>query len=338
MKVLIVNNMEPFVWGGGEELAVNLQRNIIAAGHSAELLRIPFAYNPPENIVSQMLMCQNLCLNNVDKVIALKFPAYMIPHPNKTFWILHQFRQVYDLFDGRPEMQELKKLITKADNMTFSGASRLFTNSNITKDRLEKYNGIKSKVLLPPVNQPELFTGGDSQAYIFAGGRINEMKRQYLLIEALAKTPSNVRLIIAGPPDTEKDKDQLLSLAEKLEVGDRLKLDLGFLPREKIADYVNGAQACAYLPLDEDSLGYVSMEAATAGKAIITGADSGGLLNLVKNDITGWVVQPDAFELASVMTEAICNKQRTLEKGIAARSLWNSFGATWPKTVERLLA
>ena len=48
MKVLIVNNMAPFVWGGAEELAANQEKQLVLAGHEAEVLRIPFQWNPAE--------------------------------------------------------------------------------------------------------------------------------------------------------------------------------------------------------------------------------------------------------------------------------------------------
>ena len=32
-------------------------------------------------------------LQNVDRVIAFKFPAYYLPHDNKFLWLVHQFRQ-----------------------------------------------------------------------------------------------------------------------------------------------------------------------------------------------------------------------------------------------------
>ena len=32
-------------------------------------------------------------------MIGLKFPAYLIPHPNKVLWILHQHRQAYEQWD-----------------------------------------------------------------------------------------------------------------------------------------------------------------------------------------------------------------------------------------------
>ncbi len=344
MKILVVNNMAPFIWGGAEELALHLRRNLELAGHQSEILRIPFKWEPAAVIPSQILMCKFFELLNVDKVIALKFPAYTINHPNKTIWLLHQYRQAYDLYDaGQTNLpagdhgNEIREIIKQADNAAFSTANKIFTNSAITQKRLQQYNQFSSEVLLPPLNDPELFRGGEPEGYIFAGGRINNMKRQYLLIEALALTPAHVKLIIAGPPDNASDAEKLTSLANSLGVADRVKLDLRYLSRQELAMYVNHALACAYLPFDEDSLGYVAMEAANASKALITTSDSGGILELVRNNETGWVVDPVADLLAEVMTKATDSVRLTQKKGESGKALWLSFDITWAKTIERLL-
>lgn len=344
MKILIVNNMAPFVWGGAEELAVNLEKECIKCGYQAEILRIPFQWEPASNIPLQMLMVDALELWNVDRVIALKFPAYLIRHPHKTIWLLHQYRQAYDLYDSGnsninrdKEGDDLRQIIKNADEETFKTCKKIFTNSKITQNRLQHYNHIQADVLLPPLNDPELFTGGTSEGYIFAGGRINYAKRQHLLIEALALTPSYVKLIIAGPPDSKTDADYLFELVERYHLKDRVKLDLRFLPRDALAQYVNHALACVYLPLDEDSLGYVTMEAAIAGKALMTATDSGGILELVKPEQTGWVFTPDPKAIAEVLTSATEQSHSTLQLGDGARALWNSLGINWPETLTRLL-
>jgi glycosyltransferase involved in cell wall biosynthesis len=344
VKVLIVNNMAPFIWGGAEELANHLQRNLIVAGHEAEVLRIPFQWEPAERIPSQILMVRAFELWNVDRVIALKFPAYLIRHPHKTLWLLHQYRQAYDLFEaGQTNLppngngEAIKKMIIGADNACFNESKRIYTNSSVTQDRLKKYNGFNSEVLLPPVNDPELFLGGDSLGYIFAGGRVNSMKRQHLLLNAMVYTHTSVKLIIAGPPDSVSDATLLYDLVKKLGLTERVKLDLRFLARQDYADYINHAAAVAYLPFDEDSLGYVAMEAATAGKALITTLDSGGILGLVEHGITGWACSPDPKALAAAMDEASADAQRITKYGLAARDLWQSMGINWPQTVEKLL-
>lgn len=344
MKVLIVNNMAPFVWGGAEELAVHLERNLILAGHDAEVLRIPFQWEPANGIAAQMLMVRAFELLNVDRVIALKFPAYLIRHPHKTLWLLHQYRQAYDLFDaGQSNINrdaagdELRTIIRNADNEVFTETRRIFTNSDVTRQRLERYNGFQAEILLPPLNDAELFVGGQSQGYVFAGGRVNGMKRQHLLVEAMARTVSPLRLVIAGPPDTPDDAVRLQRLVEQHGLQDRVHLDLRFLKRTELARYVNEASACAYLPFDEDSLGYVAMEAATAGKPILTTSDSGGVLGLVRHQETGWVCEPSADSLAEVLGHILADTVKLEIMGLAARKLWLDMGISWPVTIERLL-
>jgi glycosyltransferase involved in cell wall biosynthesis len=344
MKILIVNNMAPFIWGGAEELAVHLEKNLIIAGHEAEILRIPFQWEPAKGIPAQMLMARALEVRNVDRVIALKFPAYLIRHPLKTLWLLHQYRQAYDLFDaGQSNIpasatgDEIRTIIRNADNEAFKETRRIFTNSDVTKQRLAKYNGFEAEVLLPPLNDPKLFTGGTPQGYVFAGGRVNGMKRQHLLVEAMAHTASHVRLIVAGPPEKPEDALRLQRLVEQHGLQDRVKLDLRFLSREELARYANEANACAYLPFDEDSLGYVAMEAATASKPIISSSDSGGVLGLVKHRETGWVAEPNPDSLANALNQACRDTTEVRAMGRAACKLWNDMEISWPATIEKLL-
>lgn len=344
MKVLIVNNMAPFIWGGAEELAANLQRNLIIAGHDAEIMRIPAQWEPASRIVSQMLLTRTMEIFNTDHVIALKFPAYLVRHHRKSLWLLHQYRQAYDLYDaGQTNLSadqagaDIRKAIINADNESFAESRHIYTNSEVTRQRLFKYNGFDSQVLLPPVNDPEVFTGGEFDDYIFAGGRVNSMKRQHLLLQALAKADKRVKLIIAGPPESAVDTQRLNSIIKQFGLQDRVKLDLGFLPRATYVDYVNRALAVAYIPFDEDSLGYVAMEAATARKALITTTDSGGILGLVINGESGWRAEPTVDSLAEAMSAAYESKTRTKQYGEGAQALWNTLGITWPETIEALL-
>ncbi|QDT35988.1 glycosyltransferase [Stratiformator vulcanicus] len=344
MKVLVVNNMAPFIRGGAEELAIHLERNLIEFGHEAEILRVPFQWEPFDGIPSQMLLARTLELVNTDRIIALKFPAYLIRHPEKTIWLLHQYRQAYDLYDlnasNIPTGQEgdhVRDLIKNADNETFREAREIYTNSAVTRDRLRHYNGFDAEILLPPVNDPEAFSEPTHGDYIFAGGRVNSMKRQHLLLEALTRTESHVRLIIGGPPEDPAYAERLKATVADHGLVDRVKLDLRFLPREVYADYVKHAAAVAYLPVDEDSLGYVAMEAAVAAKALITVSDSGGILELVKPGQTGWVAEPDAEAVAHALSSVYKKPKTTRSFGDAAKQLWEGFGINWPHTVEALL-
>jgi len=344
MRVLVVNNAAPFIRGGAEELADNLVRHLNnVPGVESELLRLPFCWEPSERLIDEILIHRRFRLWNAERVIALKFPAYLIPHHQKILWVLHQFRQAYDLGDAGQGLAaagrdgEIREIIRTADNQCFAEAQAIWANSPVTQARMQRYNGVASKLLYPPLNDGELFVGGEPSDFIFAGGRVGPGKRQHLLIEAMAQVRGRGRLIVAGPPDNAEYATQLQRLIETLGLEDRVELRLGFHTRTQIAQWVNEAYACAYLPFDEDSLGYVTMEAFAAGKAVLTTFDSGGLLEMV-NDETGLVKESNVEALAIGLTELFENPGRTAEKGRAAHASWGLRRLTWEATLDCLLS
>lgn len=345
MKIMIVNNMVPYIHGGAEELANYLVMHLKHLGHDVRLCRIPFRYDPPEQILDEMVACKFMRIAEVDLVIAMKFPAYLIPHPNKVLWLVHQYRQAYDMWESGDSNipaslagQELRNCIVQADSECFRSTNRLCTISPITQKRLKKFNGFDSELLRTPINGPEDFKQGEYGDYVFCGGRINSTKRQHLLVEAMLHSRSSAKLVIAGPADTQADSVRLAKLVEKNGLSDRVRLDIGFHSRQKVSALVSNSLAAAYLPIDEDSLGYVSMEANQAGKAVLTSTDSGGLLDLVSDEESGWVREPTAKQIGRTIDTIFENRNRTIEMGVAARERWLKMGITWERTVERLVA
>ena len=142
MKIVVLNNAVPFVRGGAEFLGDWLVHRLIQFGHSAMLVRIPFQWNPPERILDGMLACKMMTVPNCDRLIALKFPAFLVPHEDKVLWLLHQFRQAYDLW-GTP-LQSLpdnrlgvaiRDAVRMEDTRALTGR-RIYTNSPVTSERL----------------------------------------------------------------------------------------------------------------------------------------------------------------------------------------------------------
>ncbi len=337
--------MVPFVRGGAEELATHLVMHLEGMGHQVELLRVPFRYDPPEQIYNEMLACGLMQVDDADLVIALKFPAYLIPHPKKVLWLVHQYRQAYDMWESgssnipvSPQGEELRRSIAGADSHCFAGVRRLCAISPVVQNRLRRFNGFESELIRTPINSPEEFIEGDYGDYVFCGGRINQTKRQYLMVEAMRYTKSKCKLLIAGPADSQDDARQIHKLIQKYELSSRIRTDIGFHSRKKIADYLSNSLACAYLPIDEDSLGYVSMEANQAAKPVLTSTDSGGLLDLVFHEETGWVCNPDPVEIAACLDRLFTRRNETIAIGRNAKQRWLAMGINWKTTVERLVA
>lgn len=344
MKITVVNAMAPFVWGGAEELAHHLILNLQRLGHDAELYRMPFAWDPFDQIPTEMGRLKALRLPRADRVISMKFPIYLTEAEHHTTWLIHQYRQAYDLWDSPycniphdTAGRAVRDLIVAHDNAALGSRERLFTISQEISARLEANNGIRADPLRAPLNDPELFTGGPYGDYILAPGRINASKRQALVVEAMRHAGKDTRLIVAGPPESDEDSAALRKIVEKHDLGDRVKLDLRFLSREELAAYVNGARAVAYLPFQEDSFGYVTMEAFEAGKPVVTVSDAGELLEIVTDQGTGTVVEPDPRRLGAALSAYTGNAHRARDHGMAGQALWRSKSINWPENIARLL-
>jgi glycosyltransferase involved in cell wall biosynthesis len=345
LKVSIVTNMAPFVWGGAEELAVNLHRELGLAGADVELMRIPFAWEPSDRLVDEVAFCKQLEIRNADLVIAMKFPAYHVRSHKKKIWLIHQYRQAYDFYDnGHTNIpnsasgDSVRKLIVDEDNALFRATGRVFTISEEVSQRLLRYNGVSSETMRAPLNDPFLFTGGEPCGYILAAGRVNAAKRQSLLVEAMRHLPPSAKLIVAGPPDSPADAEDLRSRVRRNGLEDRVKLDLRFLSRQELATYVNEANAIAYLPFMEDSYGYVTMEAFEARKPVITTTDSGEVQILVMDGVTGRVCNPGPEELAQAMSQLLENPDMAHRLGLEAHAFWRGKDINWSRHIERLLS
>ncbi len=104
MRVAVCAPQVPFVRGGAELLADDLVGALRRRGHEAELVTIPFKWYPGTRVLDQAFLWRLVDLTEsdgrpIERVIATKFPAYCVRHPNKVAWVLHQFRQAYD-YDG----------------------------------------------------------------------------------------------------------------------------------------------------------------------------------------------------------------------------------------------
>jgi glycosyltransferase involved in cell wall biosynthesis len=343
MRVAVLNNSVPFLRGGAEHLADSLVDELSARGHEAILVKVPLRWATPGDVAESMFAASALRIPEADVVIPLKFPAYLIQHPRKIVWLLHQFRQVYDLWsvpghglEVTEEALELRRAIRRADALALQDARRLYCNSAVTASRLAEHNGLRAEVLLPPHGNALQFRHDSYGDYVLAIGRINAAKRQHLLIPALARSHSSLRLVIAGAPERSEDLDVLTDLVKASGLEDRVTLIPEYIDDATKADLLAGARAVAYLPLDEDSYGYVTAEAMYSRKPVITLDDSGGVLELVEDGVTGLVRTAEESDLSSAF-DLLDDAGLAASLGAAARDRVESLKLSWDHVIGELL-
>lgn len=348
MKVLALTTQVPFVRGGAEFLAEGLVRAINQAGHQAELVAIPFQPYPAERILDQMLACRLLdltevCGDRVDRVIGLKFPTYLVPHPHKTLWLVHQHRSAYDLWNSpygdlirMPNGPQIRQAIFHADNQVAAECKHVYTIAGNVAKRLKQFNSVDAVPIYSPPFGAENFYCEAAENYFFFPSRLTPTKRQSLVLEALQYTQNPVVVIFAGKSTEAAAGKALEAQVRELNLAQRVQFLGEISEAEKLRLYARSI-GVVYPPLDED-YGYVTLEAMLASKPVITCKDSGGSLEFVIDQATGLVSASTPQDLAAAMDTLWENRSRAKRLGEAGRDHYASMNISWSNVVDKLLA
>lgn len=346
MKIAIATIQVPFIFGGAEYHALNLKVALEKKGHNVEIITLPFKNYPPEKIVEHILASRLIdisesCGIKIDLMIGLKFPAYYFKHPNKVTWILHQYREAYDLWNTQysdlnlsSTGHKVREAIIKADNLYLNESRIIFANSDNVKNRLLKFNGIKSKTLYHPCPDADKYYCDKYDKFIIYPSRINEIKRQNLVIDAMKYIKSDIKLYLIGNPDNPAYLKSLKKVVKDEHLDDKVIFTQFVSDKEKRALY-SRARAVIFPPYDED-YGYVTLEAFYSSKPVITCIDSGGPLEFVEDKVTGLICKPDPKDIAKAIDNIAENESFAINMGKNAYEKIHDMDISWDNVVKEL--
>lgn len=339
-KIIVTAPQVPFVKGGAELQVEFLIKNLISRGYDAELVSLPYKWYPENTLYDNMLAWRLMDFEEsngekIDLLIATKFPSYGAIHKNKVTWVIHQFRQVYDLFDTDMGLRNtesgmrIKSRVERFDNVCLLESKRIFANSQNVADRLKKYNNIDSDPLYHPPALAGQYYCEDYRDYILSVGRLDKLKRNELLIQSLKYCDQKIKAKIAGKgPEME----YLVKTAHKHGVQNRVDF-LGYVPDGDLLKLYANSFAVFYAPVDED-YGYITLEAFLSRKPVVTCNDSGGVLEFVRHDENGFITDPNPEAMGALINELYNNKDKCREFG--ERGYCAVSYITWDNVIERL--
>jgi len=341
MNIAVLRPQVPFSRGGAEIFTDRLVDELRARGHEADLVSVPFKWYPGTRVLTQAFLWRLLDLEEadgkrIDVVVATKFPSYLVRHPDKRVWLLHQFRQAYELdrgelgqFGESPEDRALRRKVQALDRVALGEATRLFATSRNVADRLARSTGLEAEVLPHPPQELDYRCSGYGN-FVLSVNRLDRAKRIDLLLEAAA-LDSAVEVVIAGEGP---DRPRLEELARDRGLDGRTRF-AGRVSEEELADLYGRCLAVYYAPIDED-FGMVPFEAFLSEKPVLTTTDSGGPLEVVTDRRTGLVVPPDPAELARAVGWLREHRDEAASFGRAGKAL--AAEVTWDRAIARLLA
>ena len=341
MRIAVCSPQVPFERGGAEIFADDLVTELRSRDHDVELVTVPYKWYPGERVLSQAFLWRLLDLDEadgraIDLVIATKFPSYAVRHSNKVVWLLHQFRQAYELdrtslgqFGESAEDRATRRAVQRLDKVVLGEARKLFATSRNVATRLERATGLQAEVMPhPPQELPYRTESYDD--FVLSVGRLDRAKRHELLLDALAADESLRCVIVGDGPD----RGRLEELARRHQLDGRARFT-GRIDETELADLYARCLAVYYAPVDED-FGMVPYEAFLSEKPVVTTSDAGGPLEVVTDRTTGLVCEPRAVALAEACSWLRAHVDEAKAWGRAGKEIARR--VSWDDTIARLLA
>jgi glycosyltransferase involved in cell wall biosynthesis len=344
MKIAIATVQVPFISGGGEAMTDGLCTGLRLAGHQVEVISIPFRFSPATAVMANMIEWQQqnferFDCGQIDRVIALKFPAYALSHSHKTVWLMHQHRSVYELYDTpygeastSAESRMLREKVMAMDKDALSSAHAVFTISKTVSQRLHHYNGVNSISLYQPPPHAEHYRPGPAFPYIFVPSRLETLKRQELLVRAMKNVASPLYAVIAGEGG---QAEYLRRLAETEGVQHRVKF-VGRVDQETHRRFYSNAFAVFFCPYAED-YGFVTLEAMLSAKPVITCKDSGGPTEFVIDGETGLIIEPESQSVVDAINKLWKDRTHATDLGRNGLHRYHKLDICWDNVVNKLL-
>ena len=203
MDVLVCGAQKPFVSGGAEQHQENLVAAFRAAGHQAELVRLPVAWE--KDRLFDAPLAWRMIPADADLVVATNFPSYFVRHPRKVVWLFHQHRGAYELADeafsdiGMDDPSfEVQRRLAEWDSRALGEATKVFTTSQTVADRLSRFNGLTGEPLYHPPPLADRLHPGPTGDYLFCATRLEHNKRPEKLLQAALRSSHGIRAVVAG--------------------------------------------------------------------------------------------------------------------------------------------
>ncbi len=341
LKIIIGTTIVPHIYGGGTQICEWLELKLNEYGHQAEMIGFPFDSHHAI-FMEQMLAMRLYHLEDAaERLICVRMPSYLLRHNQKYLWFIHHYREAYDLWNTEysvPHTNEgraVREFVMRADTVAFAEAKQIYTNSKVISKRLLDFNGIEAQPVYPPILKPEQFYCDSYGDYIYYPSRICGHKRQHLAVEAMKYTKTDVKLLITGVIESPLYGDKIADFITSNSLQGKVTVKNEWISEEQKAEYLAKCLAVAYIPFDEDSYGYPSLEAHHSAKAVISCTDSGGTDELIVDGENGFLTDSDPVKLAAVFDRLYEDKKLAEKMGRAGIKRISDLDITWDNVIRR---
>jgi len=345
-KVFIGAVQEPFARSESDRLIHQVYRGFRQRGWRADIFGLPFRWYFRRRMLGQIIAWRLLDFTDespgegerIDRVLVTRFPSYVVQHPCKIVWFFHHQQELYERFQSFGHLTEesaeagrLRELLVQIDTRSLKEAKKVFAATAAVAQKLRMYNGVESEVLYPVPPLKDKLKRSRSGDYLLTVGRIEPAARLELLLEALARTRSPIKCIVAGEGP---HLVFLKNMAAELGITDRVRFAGTVSDQELISLYAE-CFAVAALSGEEPS-GFRILEAMFAGKPVLTIARTEEGHELIDHNESGILSLPRPDAIAGDLQELYDDRIKSHQLGDAGYERVKKY--SWDFVMDKLTA
>lgn len=241
------------------------------------------------------------------------------------------FRAGLDCID--PLIPLYDRALMRTDRRSIQAATRVLVNSRFTQENISQAYGIEADIAYLGVDATFFRPGsGGKGEFLLSVGALRPNKGFAFLIEAVSLLPPAIRpplRIVANAGDVV-EQAHLEDLAISLDV--ELQIEVG-VSDDALLDRYQQARVVVYAPYREP-FGFVPLEAMACAVPVVAIAE-GGVMETVRHQETGLLVERDAAQFANAVQELLLNDQMRDRFGKQGRNVVEEHWS-WERSVTGL--
>lgn len=309
MRILIATTYVPFTHDPAVGLVEQLRSELNARGFITDVTLLPFAPDGVElteqTAALRLLDLRESCGNRIDRLIAVRYPAFALRHPNKVVWFT-------------PPTDTAADLMRRSDTTFLRECRGVFTTAWAATQRLRRFYRVEPHgVLYPPLPSAHCFRPGPFGDYLLCTGSPT------VALDALPFADPQVKLVVVGDPSGAYRWSGRVTFT-------------GPVSDERRAELLAGSRGLVRLDQADDPFGYAALEAFHAQKPVLASAQAVGTMELVQDGNTGLVCQPVPAVVGSALTRLWTERAEGERMGQAGHATLARAGINWDAVVRGL--
>jgi glycosyltransferase involved in cell wall biosynthesis len=311
MRVIIAGSASPFTEREEMHWLRALEKKLLKTQNKVDSFMLPSVNNPlliPDQMMAYRLIdIENYC----DILITIGYPAFVLKHSHKRVLLFSLASSFHDWFDteygvlSTPQYQRIRSTVFDAEKRCLAEAEKITCASSTLAAFIRTEYKLKcdGMVLDDDEDHKENSSSLGPGEWIACESTLEPYDRVDLLLNAVCLSIGQWKLAIFVPSSSSVYRTALQRRIERLALKERVLIVDGEISSESLKK----VYALVSIPFASTRIPESLLRARSLNVPVVTTTDSAAVLEVIRDEIDGFIVEPSGKEIASVADRIMKN-------------------------------